>query len=175
MAEKIYSVLFLCSANSARSIMAEALLRHWGGRRFRVASAGSAPSGTVHPMALELLSALRFPVEDLRSKSWLDFAGADAEPFDFAFTVCEKTAGEPMPAIPGPPMRAHWPIPDPVAVTGSEVDRKTAFRTAFIALENRIKIFSALNVQSLDRLALQAQVDDIGRGGTESSASVRSA
>lgn len=159
----IYNVLFLCTGNSARSIMAEALIQRWGQGRFRGYSAGSHPTGAVNPLALELLRRFNFPTGEFRSKDWSEFAAADAPPMDFVFTVCDKAAAESCPVWPGQPMTAHWGVPDPAAVTGDEITRMQAFRDAFHALENRIKIFVSLPIASLDRLRLQERLDAIGR------------
>jgi arsenate reductase len=143
--------------------MAESLLRHWGRDRFRSFSAGSHPKGEVHPYALDMLRSLKLPVEGLRSKSWDEFAVSDAPTLDFVFTVCDQAAGEVCPVWPGEPMTAHWGMPDPAAVDGSEAVRREAFRRAFIELENRIKVFRSLRMEALDRLALKRAVDRIGR------------
>ncbi len=163
MADRPYNVLFLCTGNSARSILAEALVNHWGGDRFRGFSAGSHPKGTVHPIAIELLERMRLRTEGLRSKSWDEFAAPGAQPLDFVFTVCDNAAGEVCPYWPGQPMTAHWGLPDPAAVTSSESDTWLAFRSAFQALENRIKIFTSLPLASLDRIKLQERLNAIGR------------
>jgi arsenate reductase len=162
-AERVYNVLFLCTGNSARSILAEVLIEHWGGGRFNGYSAGSFPRGTVHPLALDLLEGRRLPTRGLRSKSWDEFAGPGAPVMDFIFTICDQAGGEACPAWPGNPVTAHWGVPDPAAVVGSEADRRRAFRDAYLALENRIKIFVALPIDRLDRLALKQKVDEIGR------------
>jgi arsenate reductase (thioredoxin) len=158
-----FRVLFLCTGNSARSILAEAILNRSGGGRFIGYSAGSHPNGRVNPYALELLQRLGFPVEGLRSKAWDEFAVLDAAPLDFVFTVCDNAAGETCPVWPGQPMTAHWGLPDPAAVEGSNIDKANAFRDTFRALERRINLFTALPIASLDRLALGAQLRDIGR------------
>lgn len=162
MSYRLYNVLFLCTGNSARSIMAEALLRHWGRGRFDAYSAGSHPTGRVHPLALETLRASRLPVVDLRSKGWDEFARPGAPSLDFVFTVCDSAAEEACPAWPGQPMTAHWGAPDPAAVEGDEEIQRKAFRRVFLELENRIKIFTSLRLESLDRLALQKHLDKIG-------------
>ncbi len=161
--EAIYNVLFLCTGNSARSILAEALLNHLGQGRFHAYSAGSHPTGQVNPYALKLLSAQGLPTEGLRSKSWDEFAQPDAPSIDFVFTVCGNAAGETCPIWPGQPMKAHWGVDDPAAVTGDDVQRMLAFRKAFRELENRIKIFVSLPIQSLDKIKLKAQLDEIGQ------------
>jgi len=167
MAEKIYTVLFLCTGNSARSIMAESLLNAMGRGRFRAYSAGSYPKGEVHPLARELIQKNRLPVEGLRSKSWDEFARPDAPRLDFVFTVCDNAAGEVCPIWPGQPMTAHWGIPDPDSVTGSAEERRKAFFTAYAQLRNLISIWVNLPLNNLDRLALQKKLDEIGKIGTE--------
>jgi arsenate reductase len=157
------NVLFLCTGNSARSILAESLMNHWGSGRFRGFSAGSFPKGEVHPSALALLRSLQLPTDGLRSKSWDEFAKRGAPVMDFVFTVCDQAAGEPCPVWPGQPVTAHWGIPDPAAADGSEVERASAFRDAFQMLERRIKLFLALPIASLDRLALTREAAAIGR------------
>jgi len=163
MNERPFNVLILCTGNSARSILGEALINHWGRGKFVGYSAGSNPKGQVHPIALELLRQLKMPTEGLRSKSWDEFAKPGAPPLDFVFTVCDNAAGESCPYWPGQPMTAHWGVEDPAAVEGSETDRWFAFRTAFRELENRIKVFTALPIRSLDRAKLQARLHEIGR------------
>jgi arsenate reductase len=160
---KPFNVLFLCTGNSARSIMAESLLNQWGRGRFVGYSAGSFPKGEVHPLALELLSHNKVPNAGLRSKSWDEFAAAGAPVMDFAFTVCDNAAGEVCPVWPGQPMTAHWGIADPAAVEGSGREQRAAFRTAFSELDSRIKIFTSLPIPSLDRIKLQERLDAIGR------------
>jgi arsenate reductase len=162
MADRRYNVLFLCTGNSARSILAEVLINHWGRGRFCGLSAGSQPAGRVHPIALELLEQMRLPTKGLRSKSWDEFAAPGAPVLDFVFTVCDKAAGESCPIWPGQPMTAHWGMPDPVAVAGDDTQRWLAFRSAFNGLENRIKVFTSLPVASLDRVKLQEHLDAIG-------------
>jgi arsenate reductase len=163
MSERPYEVLFLCTGNSARSILAEALINHWGGGKFHGMSAGSHPKGAVHPIALELLKRVRLPSEGLRSKSWDEFAASAGPPLDFVFTVCDNAAGEVCPYWPGQPMTAHWGVPDPAAVEGSETEKWLAFRSAFKVLENRIKIFTSLPIASFDRVKLQARLEAIGK------------
>lgn len=158
-----YNVLFLCTGNSARSILAEALLNRHGAGRFRAFSAGSFPTGRVNPFALALLKETGFPVEGLRSKSWDEFAHPGAPELDFIFTVCDNAAGEVCPVWPGHPITAHWGIPDPAAVEGSDADKRAAFMTAFLTLERRIRLLVSLPVGSLDRLALGQRLSDIGR------------
>jgi protein-tyrosine-phosphatase len=162
MPDRPYNVLFLCTGNSARSILAESLLNHWGRGRFRGFSAGSHPKGTVHPMALELLKEMKFPTEGLRSKAWDDFAESGAPSIDFVITVCDNAAGEVCPLWPGHPMKAHWGIPDPAAVKGSDTEKWAAFRDAFRALENRIKLFLSLPLPSLDNMKIKERMDAIG-------------
>ena len=164
MTDHRYNVLFLCTGNSARSILAEALTNHWGGGRFRGFSAGSHPKGAVHPIALELLERMRIPTTGLRSKSWNEFATADGPRLDFVFTVCDNAAGELCPFWPGQPMTAHWGLADPAAVAGSDADRWLAFRSTFQALDNRIRIFTSLPLASIDRIRLKHTLDAIGRG-----------
>jgi protein-tyrosine-phosphatase len=163
MTRQPFNVLFLCTGNSARSILAEFLLNHLGQDRFRGFSAGSFPKGAVHPCALDLLRSLELPAEGLRSKSWDEFAAPDAPVMDFVFTVCDQAAGETCPVWPGQPITAHWGLPDPAAIETSEVEQWQAFRDTFRALENRIKVFVALPVASLDRMSLARHVEAIGR------------
>jgi len=163
MSARAYNVLFLCTGNSARSILAECLLRQLGEGTFNGFSAGSFPKGEVHPLALRLLHEQGFSTQGLRSKSWDEFAAPGAPAMDFVFTVCDLAAGEVCPVWPGHPVSAHWGIPDPAAADGSEADRMLAFRDAFRMLERRIKLFLALPLASLDRMALQRKVDAIGR------------
>ena len=158
----IYNVLFLCTGNSARSIIAEALLEHWGKGRFRGYSAGSFPKGAVHPLALDLLEKAHLDTSRLRSKSWDEFAKSGAPITDFVFTVCDQAAGEVCPAWPGNPVTAHWGVPDPAAVEGPEAEKIRAFRYAYQALETRIKLFTSLRLEALDRLAIKREVDEIG-------------
>jgi arsenate reductase len=168
--DHVYNVLFLCTGNSARSILAEAIVNQRGGGRFKGFSAGSQPRGQVHPYALDLLQSLRLPVDGLRSKSWDEFALAGGPEMDFIFTVCDNAAGEACPAWPGQPMTAHWGVPDPAANQGSEVERRAAFRQAFAALENRIGLFLSLPLASLDRMTLQNRLAAIGRRTPSASA-----
>ncbi|MEI7606477.1 MAG: arsenate reductase ArsC [Rhodospirillaceae bacterium] len=163
MSEKIYNVLFLCTGNSARSIMAECALGRYGNGRFRAFSAGSHPKGEVHPLTLELLQRLNYRTDELRSKSWEEFQGADAPSLDFVFTVCDSTAAERCPAFPGQPMTAHWGVEDPVAFEGREDKALRAFRRAYVELESRVKIFASLRLDGLDRLALQGRLKSIGQ------------
>ena len=163
MAAKTYNVLFLCTGNSARSIMAEALLDHWGKGRFNAYSAGSFPKGAVHPLALDLLERSRLPTSGLRSKSWDEFAKPGAPEMDFVFTVCDQAANEACPVWPGNPVTAHWGVPDPATAEGAETTKRRAFRDAYVVLENRIKLFTSLRLEALDRLAIKRNVDEIGR------------
>ena len=163
MTEPAYNVLFLCTGNSARSILAESLINHWGRGRFRGFSAGSHPRGSVHPIALALLQHMKLPAEGLRSKSWSEFEAPNGPHLDFVFTVCDNAAGEVCPVWPGQPMTAHWGVPDPAAVEGPELEQWTAFRTAFKVLENRIKVFTSLSIASLERIKLKERLDEIGR------------
>lgn len=163
MAEKPYNVLFLCTGNSARSIMAEAILNRVGAGKFRAFSAGSAPKGWVHPFALELLANLNHSTVGLRSKSWDDISGPDAVLLDFVFTLCDSAASEVCPVWPGQPMTAHWGLPDPAVVTGSDAVRHAAFADTYRMLNNRITIFTSLPMRSLDKLSLQRRLDEIGK------------
>ena len=162
-----YNVLFLCTGNSARSIFGEALVNHWGKGRFRGFSAGSHPRGAVHPMTLETLERYRLPTGSLRSKSWDEFAAPGAPPLHFVFTVCDQAAREVCPLWPGQPMSAHWGIEDPAAVEGTDEVKRRAFNKAFLELDARIKIFTSLRLDMLDRMALQRQLDAIGRSRAE--------
>jgi arsenate reductase (thioredoxin) len=160
---RTFNVLFLCTGNSARSIMAESILRQVGAGRFRAFSAGSHPSGRVNPFALELLQKNRMPTEGLRSKNWDEFANADAPRLDFVFTVCDNAAGEVCPVWPGQPMTAHWGIPDPAAVEGDDEAKRKAFAEASRTLLNRIRVFASLPLDKLDRLSLQRKLDELGK------------
>ena len=162
MSDHIYNVLFLCTGNSARSVFAEKLIERWGQGRFRGFSAGSHPKGEIHPLTLEILHRNDYNTDGLRSKDWAEFSTADAPAMDFVFTVCDQAAAETCPIWPGQPMTAHWGVPDPARAEGDEVARMMAFRTALRELENRIKIFVALPIESLDRLKLQQCLDEIG-------------
>ena len=166
MKERIYNVLFLCTGNSARSILAESLLNSLGHGEFRAFSAGSYPKGQVHPMAVDLLKRMNLPTENLRSKSWDEFAAPGAPPIDFIFTVCDNAAGEVCPIWPGKPMTAHWGIADPAAVEGTDADRAFAFRRALKELETRIKLFTSLPIASLDGMTLQSRLREIGQSNT---------
>lgn len=163
MSEKIYHVLFLCTGNSARSIMAESVLNRDFGGTFRAYSAGSHPKGAIDPTVLSLLAKLNYPTAGLRSKSWDEFARSDAPALDFVFTVCDSAAGEVCPAWPGQPMTAHWGLPDPAAFTGPEVEKAAFCGEVMRMLTNRIGVFTALPVRSLDKLTLQKRLDDIGK------------
>jgi protein-tyrosine-phosphatase len=163
MPDRIFNVLFLCTGNSARSILGESIVERVGGGRFRGFSAGSHPKGQVHPYAIDLLASLDYPTSGLSSKSWDRFSVAGAPQMDFIFTVCDDAAGEACPVWLGQPMTAHWGIPDPAAVQGSEIVRRAAFRAAYNALENRVRIFANLPFAALDRMSLQHQLDAIGR------------
>ena len=163
MIDHQYHVLFLCTGNSARSILAEALINHWGKGRFVGYSAGSRPAGRVNPIALELLQHMQLPTGGLRSKSWDEFAAPGAPPLDFVFTVCDNAAGEQCLFWPGQPMTAHWGVEDPAAVEGTDTEKWLAFRKVFRELENRIRIFVNLKISSLDRLSLQNRLQEIGK------------
>lgn len=163
MADHVYNVLFLCTGNSARSILAECILNREGKGRFRAFSAGSQPKGQVHPFAIELLKKLNHPTAGLRSKDWEEFAAPGAPVMEFVFTVCDNAANEVCPVWPGQPMTAHWGLPDPAAAEGTEAERHLAFADAYRMLLNRISIFTNLPMRSLDRLALQKRLDEIGR------------
>jgi arsenate reductase len=157
-----YNVLFLCTGNSARSILAESILRKDGAGRFHSFSAGSTPKGAVHPFALRVLAEAGYPVEGMRSKSWQEFAVAGAPAMDFVFTVCDNAAGEACPIWPGQPMTAHWGIEDPAAVEGTDLAKQAAFLTAFRHMKNRIGAFINLPLRSIDRLSLGTKLRDIG-------------
>jgi arsenate reductase len=163
MNEKIMNVLFLCTGNSARSIMAEALLRHRGMDKFWGYSAGSHPRGRVHPLALELLAGQNFRIDNLRSKGWEEFAAPGAPQMDFVFTVCDRAAGEACPVWPGRPVTAHWGIEDPDRPDLDEEQQRRLFRKAFLELDHRIRIFTSLPLDRLDAMSLQRRLDDIGR------------
>lgn len=157
------NVLFLCTGNSARSILAEAILQREGMGRFNSYSAGSQPQGNVHPYSVELLKKMNFDTSFARSKSWDEFAGHDAPKMDFVFTVCDSAANETCPIWPGQPMTAHWGVPDPAAVEGLDAEKRLAFADTFRMLSNRISIFTNLPLESLDRLSIQRKLDDIGK------------
>ena len=167
---KPYNVLFLCTGNSARSILAEALLNHYGSGRFRAFSAGSHPTGKVNPFALELLRKNRLPTDGLRSKSWDEFAAPGAPAMDFVFTVCDQAAGEACPFWPGQPMTAHWGVEDPAAVQGTDDDKHRAFLDTFRVLGSRVRLFASLRPELLERSALQSKLKEIGRAGSEAKA-----
>ena len=160
-----FNVLFLCTGNSARSILAEAAMNHLtiGGGKFKAYSAGSHPRAEVHALALETLRGCHIPIDGLHSKSWDEFAKADAPKLDFVFTVCDKAAAEQCPHWPGQPMTAHWGVPDPAEVQGTDEQKRKAFREAFLIIRRRIELFASLPMESLSRLALQERVDQIGR------------
>ena len=163
MTDPVFNVLFLCTGNSARSILAECILNREGKGRFRAFSAGSHPKGQVHPFAIDLLKKMNHPTAGLRSKSWDEFAAPDAPKLDFVFTVCDTAANEVCPIWPGQPMTAHWGIPDPAAAEGTDAERHLAFADAYRMLNNRISVFTSLPIRSLDRLTLQKRLDEIGR------------
>jgi len=158
-----YNVLFLCTGNSARSILSEALLNKRGQGKFRAFSAGSHPTGRVNPQALDLLQKLGYSTDKLRSKNWDEFAAPGAPPLDFVFTVCDNAAGEVCPVWPGQPITAHWGIPDPAAVEGTDEQKQKAFNEAFLILERRISLFLSLPLRSLEQLVLQERLSEIGR------------
>lgn len=162
MSDKPHNVLFLCTGNSARSILAEAILNRIGQGRFKAYSAGSQPKGEVHPYALDLLKSLNHDTAFARSKSWEEFAVPGAPEMNFVFTVCDNAANEACPVWPGQPMTAHWGVPDPAAAEGTEAERRLAFADAYRMLNNRISIFTSLPMNTLDRLALQKRLDEIG-------------
>jgi arsenate reductase len=165
-ASRTYNVLFLCTGNSARSILSEVLMNSLGAPRFRGFSAGSHPAGSVNPFALELLAKNRMPTEGLRSKSWDEFATPDAPAMDFVFTVCDNAAGEVCPMWPGQPVTAHWGVEDPAAIQGSDDDKRRACLKAFTTLKNRIQLFVNLPLERQDRLALKQRLDEIGKSTT---------
>lgn len=162
MSTRIHNVLFICTGNSARSIMAEGLLNHLGRGRFRAHSAGSVPKGEVHPQALRVLREHRIPAEGFRSKSWSEFAQPGAPALDFVFTVCDQAAGEVCPVWPGQPITAHWGLEDPAAATGSDEEINRKFRDAALLLKRRIELFLSLPMSTLDRLSLQNELKRIG-------------
>ena len=163
MKERVYNVLFLCTHNSARSVIGECVVDALGGGRFRGFSAGSHPRGAINPFALEMLSRLNYDTSRLRSKSWDEFAAPGAPQLDFVFTVCDDAAGETCPHWPGQPMTAHWGLPDPSAVVGNEAEKRAAINETHRMLHQRISIFVNLRFESLDRLSLQQRLDDMGR------------
>jgi len=162
MSDKTYNVLFICTGNSARSVIAEGLMNELGRGRFIAFSAGSHPKGSVHPLALKTLAAHHIPTDGFRSKSWEEFAGPDAAGLHFVFTVCDQAAGEVCPVWPGQPMTAHWGMPDPAAVEGGEAAQEKAFLDTFITMKRRIQLMLSLPLASLDRLAIQREIKDIG-------------
>ena len=166
----VFNVLFLCTGNSARSILAEAYLNSAGKGRFKASSAGSKPGGRVNPFALEFLQGARIDTAGLRSKSWDEFAAPGAPKMDFVFTVCDNAAAEPCPFWPGQPVTAHWGVADPAAVQGSDEEKRKAFRDAFLALSARINLLINLPMEKLDRLALQKKLQEIGNTGEEARA-----
>ena len=163
MSDRLYNALFLCTGNSARSILAEAILRNLGAGRFQAFSAGSQPKGEVHPFALELLQNLKLDTSFARSKSWNEFAAPGAPKMDFVFTVCDNAANESCPVWPGQPMTAHWGIPDPAAAEGTDAEKHLAFADAYRQLSNRISAFLALPLASIDRMSLQSRLREIGK------------
>lgn len=162
MADRVFNVLFLCTGNTARSILAESILRKDGAGRFNTFSAGSQPKGIVNPFALKVLTSLNYPTDNLRSKSWEEFAVSGAPEMDFVFTVCDNAAGESCPIWPGQPMTAHWGIEDPAAVEGTDIQKEAAFVTAARYLKNRISAFTNLPLKNLDQMTIAAQVREIG-------------
>lgn len=167
MADTAYNVLFLCTGNSARSVMGEAILNRMGQPRFKGYSAGSYPAGKVHPYALDLLKQFNHPTEDLASKGWEVFATEEAPRMDFVFTVCDSAAGEVCPVWPGQPVSAHWPFEDPAAFEGSEAERRACFARVYGQIANRVGTFISLPIASLDRLSLQRRLDEIGQSQQE--------
>ena len=165
MSEKVYNVLFICTGNSARSIMAEGLMNHLGRGLFQAWSAGSHPNGRVNPFAVQTLASWRIPTDGFRSKSWDEFARPGAPVLDFAFTVCDNAAGEVCPIWPGQPMTAHWGLPDPAAVEGSDAHKAKAFMDTAITLKRRIELMLSLPLSSLAGMALQHEIDRIGKAG----------
>lgn len=163
MADKVFHVLFLCTGNSARSILAESLLNRLGQGRFKAYSAGSHPKGQIHPYATDLLKKLNFITDGLRSKSWNEFSAPGAAPLDFVFTLCDEAAAEQCPFWLGQPMTAHWGLPDPAAAQGNDAEKRLAFSDTMRMLNNRISIFVSLPMKSLDRLSLQRRLDEIGK------------
>lgn len=163
MTDRIYNVLFLCTGNTARSILAELIMRRDGQGRFRSFSAGSQPKGQVNPFALKVLASANYPTDGMRSKSWEEFAAPDAPVMDFVFTVCDNAAGESCPVWPGQPMTAHWGIEDPASVEGTDIQKEAAFVAAFRYLKNRIGVFTNLPLRSIDKLSLGTKLREIGR------------
>jgi arsenate reductase len=173
MSGRTYNVLFLCTGNTARSVLAESILRKDGRGKFRAFSAGSQPNGIVNPFAIKVLRSFDFPIDDLRSKSWQEFASADAPVMDFVFTVCDNAAGETCPVWPGQPMTAHWGIEDPAAVEGTDLAKEAAFVAALRYLKNRISIFTSLPLRSIDKMSLATRLRDIGYGDGATSGQVK--
>jgi arsenate reductase len=175
MTDRVFNVLFLCTGNTARSVLAEGILRKDGAGRFAAYSAGSQPKGVVNPFALKTLEAFEYPADGYRSKSWDEFAAPGAPQMDFVFTVCDSAAGEACPIWPGQPMTAHWGIEDPAAVEGTDIEKQRAFNDAFRFMRNRIAAFIALPLKSLDEMALQKKLTDIGHmdGATGASAQAK--
>lgn len=163
MADKIFNVLFVCTGNSARSILAECIMNREGLGKFKGFSAGSAPKGEVHPYALDLLKTLNYRTDELRSKDWDEFTQPGAPELDFVFTMCDSAANEPCPVYPGQPMSAHWGLPDPAAATGNEALRRTAFADAYRMINNRVSIFANLPMASLDKMSLKKRLEEIGQ------------
>jgi arsenate reductase len=163
MAKRIYNVLFICTGNSARSIMAEVIMNHLGRDRFKAYSAGSHPRGEVHPMTLEVLRNDGYDVGGLRSKSWTEFVTPNATPMDFIFTVCDQAAGEACPAWPGQPITAHWGFSDPVAVVGDRIMQLKAFSAVQLQIANRIRAFLSLPINKIDRMSLQSRLRELGQ------------
>lgn len=163
MADKIYNILVLCTGNSARSIMAEALFNTLGKGRFKAYSAGSHPTGKVHPMAIEVVSKLGYPTDELRSKSWDEFALRDAPQMDFIFTVCDKAAGEACPVWLGKPITAHWGFEDPAAVQGTDEEKRQEFQKILRFMSNRVNLFTNLPLASLDNFTIKNELDNIGK------------
>jgi protein-tyrosine-phosphatase len=161
--DQMFNVLFLCTHNSARSVIAESILNRHGKGKFKAFSAGSQPSGTIHPYAIDLLRNSNYDVSALRSKSWDEFAVPDAPQMDFVFTVCDDAANEICPIWPGQPMTAHWGVPDPSRAEGTEIQKRLAFADAYRMLQRRIELFTSLPLRSIERLALKKRLDDIGR------------
>ncbi|AEC19630.1 arsenate reductase [Pusillimonas sp. T7-7] len=170
MSDKVYNTLFLCTGNSARSIMAEVLLNNFGRDRFRAYSAGSRPGPQVNPLTIEVLQSARLPVEGLRSKSWDEFAKSTAPQLDFVITLCDSAAGEECPLWPGQPITAHWGFEDPSAFEGTAEAKRTYFDKIFRQIANRIKIFNSLPLTTLDRVAIKRELDALGNGATQTSA-----
>jgi arsenate reductase len=162
MTDRLFNVLFLCTGNTARSVLAESILRKDGAGRFNAFSAGSQPKGVVNPFALKVLGSFGYPTDGFRSKSWNEFSGEDAPKMDFVITVCDSAAGETCPFWPGQPMTAHWGIADPAAVEGLDIEKERAFVEAFRFMRNRIQAFAALPIKSLSAITLQSRLDDIG-------------